>query len=77
MKPQDFGINVPADMIEEDFCQGFSDGMAGKPLTKFKLSYRMGFRTSKLLLRDIRKKQGIISFPKQGRIKMKAVETEF
>lgn len=76
MKPQDFGISIPANLIEKDFCEGFEHGMESNTLTKFKLSYRMGFRTAKLLLKEIRKQQGIINFPTQGKIKLKAIHKD-
>jgi len=76
MNPKDFGIKIPLHLNIEDFNNGFRHGMKSNTLTKFKLSYRMGFRAAKLLLKEIRKQQGIINFPTQGKIKLKAIHKD-
>lgn len=73
MKPQDFGIKTPSTLIEEDFNAGFEYGMENNVLNHFKLSFRMGFRTAKLLLKEIRRHRGILQFPMKAKFKMKAV----
>ena len=74
MKPQDFGIDIPNTLKEEDFCAGFEHGMQSNTLTKFKMSYRMGFRTAKLLLRELRKQQGVLQFPMKAKFKFKVID---
>ena len=74
MKPQDFGIKIPANLVKEDFVAGFEHGIKSNTLTKFKLSYRMGFRTAKLLLIELRKQQGVLQFPMKAKFKLKAID---
>lgn len=74
-KPEDVGVTVPAHLKQERFCAGFEHAMKGGQLNKveyFRLSFREGFRAAKLYLRALRRRQGILDFPIQGRIKFRA-----
>lgn len=75
MKPEDYGIRVPQDLDEQMFRDGFAHGMRSNALTNFKKSFREGFRAAKLLCKELRKQQGVFTFPMQARIKFK-VKTE-
>ncbi len=76
MKPQDFGIEVPKTLIEEDFNAGFEYGMERNILTNFKLSFRMGFRTAKLVLKEVRRQRGILQFPMKAKFKLTAIHPD-
>lgn len=69
MKPEDFGIKIPTDLNEDLFRKGFAHGMKSNTLTIFKKSYCEGFREAKLLCQEIRKTQGIFSFPLKARVR--------
>jgi hypothetical protein len=74
--PRDCGISLPHDLREDRFNAGFEHGMLGGQLDHveyFRRSFRLGFRAAKLVLRDWRRRQGIVSFPRQGRIRLRAV----
>lgn len=78
-KPQDVGIPIPATLRPERFCAGFAHGLHGGQLDHveyFRLSFRMGFRSAKLYLREVRRRHGIIEFPVHGRMRMRAVGLE-
>ena len=68
-RPEDFGITIPTDLIESRFREGFADGMTSNTLSKFKKSYREGFRAAKLLCKELRKQQGVLTFPMKARVK--------
>lgn len=71
MQPEDFGIKIPVDLIEEDFRAGFAHGMESNTLKIFKKSYSEGFRAAKLLCKEIRKQRGVVDFPMKARMKFK------
>ena len=61
-------------MIEERFCEGFQHALKGGQLCKIeqlRLSFREGYRAGKLYVRELRRSQGILTFPVQGRMKFK------
>ena len=63
-------------LLKDRYQAGFAHAMRGGQLDKieyFKLSFREGFRAAKLQMRAMRRKQGIIDFPLQGRMKVKAL----
>ena len=39
----------------------------------FRLSYRMGYRTAKLYLREVRRRRGILDFPMRARFRQKTI----
>lgn len=66
-------VVVPAYVIEELYIAGYEHSMRGGNLTKrehFKASFRLGFRTAKLELKEIRRRRGIIDFPMNAKVKM-------
>ena len=73
-KPQDVNIRIPRHLIEERFCEGFQYALKGGQLCKveqLRLSFREGYRAGKLYVRELRRSQGILTFPVQGRMKFK------
>jgi len=75
-KPRDIGLNIPPELIEPRFNAGFQHALKGGHLTEveyFRRSFRLGFRSAKLYLRQIRRLRGIVEFPLQGRIKLRAI----
>ncbi len=78
-KPQDVGIPIPGTLRPERFCAGFAHGLRGGQLDHveyFRLSFRMGFRSAKLYLREVRRRRGIIDLPMRGRMRQRAVGLE-
>lgn len=74
--PQDVGIRTPVHLVKNRFRSGFDHALRGGQITEVKqlrLSFREGYRAGKLYLRDLRKAQGIISFPLQGRVKFRVI----
>jgi hypothetical protein len=74
-KPQDVGISIPFNLIEKKYCSGFLHALKGGSLSKIeylKQSFGEGFRAGKLYLRELRRKQGVVNFPVQGKIKFRA-----
>ncbi|MEJ2552499.1 MAG: hypothetical protein P8079_00420 [Gammaproteobacteria bacterium] len=67
---------APPSLRKDRYAAGFTHALRGGQLDKaeyLKLSFREGFRAAKLHMRDMRRKQGIIDFPLQGRIKLRAL----
>ena len=74
--PQEIGLQIPNDLIPERYCAGFRHALQGGKLNQVKFlrkSFRLGFRTAKLFLREVRRRQGIIEFPLQGRFRFRAL----
>lgn len=66
------GIKVPPHLIADRFSAGFDHGLKGGQLDHveyFRRSFRLGFRASKIYLRMVRRRTGVIPFP--GRFKMR------
>lgn len=64
--PQEVGIRVPGQLIEERFRHGFQHALRGGQITRpkqLRLSFREGYRAGKLYLRQLRRAQGIVEFP--------------
>jgi hypothetical protein len=62
--------------LKDRYQAGFTHAMRGGQLDKieyFRLSFREGFRAAKLQMRALRRKQGIVDFPLQGRMKVKVL----
>jgi len=72
--PQEVGIKITKCVKADLFQEGWEHGLKGGQLTDikhhFKMSFREGFRASKLYLKDLRRKQGIIEFPITGKFKV-------
>ena len=69
-------ITVPPSLWKDRYQAGFAHAMRGGQLDKieyFKLSFREGFRAARLQMRAMRRKQGVIDFPLQGRMRIKAL----
>lgn len=76
LTPQEVGLKVSRSLKKQVFEAGFEHAMKGGQLDHveyFRLSFREGFRAAKLYLRALRKRQGVVNFPMQGRFKFKAV----
>lgn len=74
--PQDAGIRIPPHLKEDRFCAGFEHGLRGGQLNKaeyLRLSFREGYRASKLYLREVRRARGIIEFPARWKVRLRAV----
>ncbi len=74
LAPEEVGVKVPRSYKKKVFEAGFEHGIKGGNLDQikyFKLSFREGFRAAKLYLRALRKQQGVVNFPMQGRFKFK------
>ncbi len=72
--PQDVGIGIPVHLIAERFRSGFLHALKGGQIRKtehLKLSFREGYRAGKLYLRELRRSNGVLTFPVQGRMKFK------
>jgi len=75
-EPQEVGVKIPRYLRRERFCLGFRHALTGGQISQvehLRLSFREGFRAGKLHLRELRRAQGIINFPLQGKMKLKAV----
>ena len=73
--PMDVGIKIPRNLIADRFCAGFSHGLKGGHLDHveyFRRSFRLGFRASKLFLREERRRRGIIPFPGSYRMRLRS-----
>jgi hypothetical protein len=65
---------MPAGVRPDRFDAGFDHGLRGGHLETrecFRYSFRIGFRTAKLYLKDVRRMRGVIEFPVPGRIRLK------
>jgi hypothetical protein len=74
--PRDLGLKLPRDLVESRFNAGFEHALKGGHLTEiayFRRSFRLGFRTAKLYLREVRRRRGILEFPFRARIRLRAV----
>ncbi len=74
-EPADVGIQIPPHLVPDRFRCGFLHALKGGQLTQveqMRLSFREGFRAGKLYLRALRRAQGIVTFPIQGRIRVRA-----
>ncbi len=74
--PQEVGIRIPPYLMKDRFCAGFRHGLRGGQLDRieyFRLSFRAGFRTAKLYLREVRRRQGVLDLPARYRFKLRAL----
>ena len=73
--PQDIGIRIPRCLVRDRFQSGFRHALEGGQLTRrehLRLSFREGFRAGKLYLRELRREQGILTFPLKAKIRLTA-----
>lgn len=73
-EPKDLGIRIPRTLIKDRFRSGFRHALTGGKLNRveyFRLSFREGFRAGKLYLRELRRAQGIVNFPVQGKMRFR------
>ena len=74
-KPEDVGVSIAPNLIKSRFHDGFLHALKGGQITKveqLRLSFREGYRAGKFYLRDLRREQGIYTFPVEGRMSFKA-----
>ena len=73
-KPRDAGVRIPSHLKKDRFCAGFRHGLKGGHLDKveyMRLSFREGYRVSKIYLRSLRRSQGILEFPACWRVRIR------
>jgi len=73
-KPGDAGVRIPSHLKKERFCAGFRHGLKGGHLDKveyMRLSFREGYRASKIYLRSLRRSRGILEFPARWRVRIR------
>ncbi|MGD2136648.1 MAG: hypothetical protein PVF08_00220 [Gammaproteobacteria bacterium] len=73
--PEEAGIRVPPHVMPERFRAGFRHALEGGQLNRveyLRLSFREGFRAAKLYLREVRRSQGILDYPANWKIRMRA-----
>jgi hypothetical protein len=74
--PEDVGLKIPRTLRRDRFCKGFDHALRGGQLDQvdyFRLSFRLGFRSAKLYLREVRRHRGILEFPMPRRWRLKPV----
>ena len=74
-EPEDVGIHIPRHLMQQRYRSGFRHALQGGQITRaehLRLSFREGFRAGKLYLRELRRARGIVSFPLQGRVRIRA-----
>lgn len=75
-RPEDVGVKIPPELRGDRFCAGFEHALRGGQLSNveyLRRSFRLGYRAAKLYLRDLHRQQGILSFPIQGRFRIRAI----
>lgn len=74
--PRDIGYKIPSHLRQQRFKDGFQHALRGGHLTQveyFRRSFRFGFRVAKLYLRELRRRQGVLDFPLQARIRLRSI----
>ena len=74
--PRELGLKIPTTLRADRFSRGFEHALRGGHLDNveyFRLSFRMGYRTAKLYLREVRRQRGILDFPMRARFRQKAL----
>lgn len=72
----DLGIAIPRTLRPERFRSGFDHALRGGQLDRseyFRLSFRIGFRTGKLFLREERRRRGILDLPMRRRQRLVSI----
>lgn len=62
--------HVKRDLFEDGFQHSIRGGQLTDPKVHFKMSFREGFRAGRLYLKELRRQQGVVEFPLQGKIKV-------
>ena len=73
---EDAGVKLTPDLTEDRLCAEDEHALKGGQLSGaecFRRSFRLGYRAAKLYVRQLHKQQGILSFPIQGRLKIRAI----
>ncbi len=73
--PEEAGLSIPPWLRRDRFCAGFEHALRGGQLHRveyLRRSFRLGYRAAKLYVRELRRRQGILPFPIQGRLKIRA-----
>ena len=74
--PRAIGLRIPACLREARFNAGFEHALKGGHLTEveyFRRSFRLGFRTAKLYLREVRRSRGLLDFPMRAKFRLRAL----
>lgn len=74
--PMDIGIPIPRTLRKDRFCRGFAHALRGGQLDRrecFRLSFRLGYRSAKFYLREVRRQRGILEFPLRARCKLRSI----
>ena len=74
--PREAGVRIPSHLKADVFCSGFRHGLMGGQLNRseyMRLSFREGFRASRLYLREVRRIRGVLEFPARWKVRMSAV----
>lgn len=77
--PRVLGLKIPPELREGRFNAGFEHALKGGHLTEveyFRRSFRLGYRAAKLYLRELRRRRGIVEFPRRVRVRLRAVWPE-
>ena len=73
--PAEIGIRVPVGLRAALYNAGFRHALAGGQLDRIeylRCSFRMGFRSGKMYLKQLRRERGIIEFPQRWRVRIRA-----
>ncbi len=74
--PLELALKIPPRLRAARFSRGFEYALRGGHLDNvgyFRLSSRVGYRTAKRYLREIRRRRGILDFPLRARFRQKAI----
>ena len=74
--PKELGFKIPPTLRTERFVRGFDHALRGGHLDNadyFRLSFRLGYRSAKLYLREVHRRRGILDFPMRARFRQKAI----
>jgi len=73
--PAEAGIRIPSHLIVDRFNAGFDHALKGGQLDRteyFRRSFRLGYRAAKLYLREVRRRQGVLTFPARYRMRLRS-----
>ena len=71
--PHEAGIHIPTAVRKHLFKAGFRHGLEGGGFERveyLRFSFRLGVRTAKLYLREVRRSRGIIEFPQRWKFRV-------
>lgn len=72
--PNDVGIRISPHLRPDRFSAGFQHALRGGQLDRgefLRLSFRIGYRSAKLYLRELRRRQNILDFPMKAKFRFK------